>query len=130
MTPKTVRRLWFWGLWLLLPWPLIILGDGLVPPIRYTILALAASAVALAEGAGGPLPGLVAFFWGWALVTTLGTWIIARLAARLLATASEPVRSRCTLAALLLALLWSLLLEPYSTPFGRAATGGLLEILS
>jgi len=130
VTPAQTRWLWFAGLCLLLPWPQSIFGDALVPPVRYAILALAATAVTLREGAGGPEPLICLLFWAWTAGTAALSALLAWGVAHLLRGASPRARAACTLAPLALALLLALATAPYRTPFGRAPRGGLLEILS
>jgi len=130
MKHRTLRRLWFLGLWLLLPWPLSIIGDAFVPSARYALLAAAAASFALVEGAAGPVASIVALFVGVAAFTTLACWVIAWLMARLLVRLPMAQASAITWASLGTGLFVALFFEPYRTPFGRALTGGLLRVLS
>ena len=130
MQPRTLRRLWFVGFWLLMPWPLYIFGDAFVPAVRYLILGVVAATVAVAEGASGPVGGLVFLFLGMGLITTLACWAAAWLTSKLLIHFSVFTQRTVTLGGLGSALLFCLVFEPYATPFGRALTGGLLEVLS
>jgi hypothetical protein len=127
---RPIRRLWFGGLWLFLPWPLLIFSDALVPAVRYLLLGSVAASVAIAEGASGPVGMLVVLFLGMAALTTLGCWLLACLAAMLLGPL--PLRTQRTISwfCLAVALAASLVWEPYRTPFGRALAGGLLDVLS
>lgn len=130
MTPRMLRRIWFLGLWLLLPWPLSVIGHAFVPAVRYAILACAGSSVALTEGAAGPVGMIVALFVGVAILTTLACWVIAWSIAKLLARLPVTYASTITWACLGFGLFVALFFEPYRTPFGRALTGGLLQVLS
>jgi len=130
MKPRALRRVWFLGLWLLRPWPLTVVGDAFVPSVRYALLACAGSAVAFTEGAAGPVGLIVALFVGVALVTALACWIIAWAIARGLARIPVALATKLTWGCLGLGLLVALVFEPYRTPFGRALTGGLLQVLS
>ena len=130
MKPRMLRRAWFLGLWLLLPWPLSVIGDAFVPSVRYALLACAASSVALAEGAAGPVALIVALFVGIAILTTSACWVIAWAIAKLLARLPAAQASTITWACLGFGLIVALFFEPYRTPFGRALTGGLLQVLS
>jgi len=130
MGVRAIRRLWFLGAWLLLPWPMVIFGDIWVPAVRYAILAGVACAVALAEGAGGPVLALVFLFSAWAAVTTLGSWLFAWAVSKLLGLLPGRMAGVVTLAILLVGLVVTLVLTPYETRFGTARTGGLLDILS
>ena len=95
MTTHRIRWLWFVGLWLLAPWPwpLPAVADVFVPAARYALLASAAIAIVVAEGAAGPVALVVAVFTGWALVTTLGCWLVAWLGSRALALVSPRIRT-------------------------------------
>ena len=130
ISERATRRLWLIGLWLLLPWPVIVFGDVWVPAARYTALATAASAIAITQGAGGPVLGVTGLFVGWALATSLICWALAWGIARLLAML--PGRAPLVTTVLVLAggLLWALLLDPYTMRFGNTPSGGLLDLLS
>ncbi len=130
MTEANQRRLLFLGLWLTLPWPMLVFGDAFVPAVRYVLLAAAAAAVGLREGVAGSGPLLIGLFVAWALGTTLATWIVAWLVGRLLVWLGPRWRVACLLGILVGSLALSLLCTPYSTPFGRTPRGGLVEILS
>ncbi len=130
MSDTTLRRFLFLGLWLSLPWPMPIFQEAFVPAARYALLTGAALTVGLKEGVEGTGPLLIALFAGWALATTLVTWGIAWLGARILNVFEPRWRVACLLGLLLIGLSAGLFFEPYSTPFGRAERGGLLEILS
>jgi hypothetical protein len=130
MSTRAVRRLWFVGFFFLLPWSMVIYEGAWVPAVRYLILGSAASAIALMEGAAGPVGGLVFLFLAHAVVTTAFCWLLAWGIARLLERLSDRARDRITYSCLLAGLLIGLLFDPYHTPFGRALRGGLLEILS
>jgi hypothetical protein len=125
-----IRRLWFAGFFFLLPWSMVIYSGPWVPAVRFVILGGVASLVAVAEGAAGPVGGMVFLFLAHAVVTTIFCWVLAWIVARLLSRLPERLALRITFACLATGLAVSLLLDPYRTPFGRAARGGLLEILS
>ena len=130
MQPRTLRRLWFVGLWLLLPWPLHVFGDALVPAVRYLILGGVAATFAAAEGAAGPVGGIVVLFLGMGIATTFACWVAAWFLAKLLLAFSAPTQRIVTFGVLGAALVFCLACDPYATPFGRAPTGGLLDVLS
>ncbi len=130
LSTKARRRLLFWGFFFLLPWPIAFVGSGLVPAVRYVILAGVASAVAIAEGAAGPVSLVVALLVGWSLATTLGCWLLARISAWILDGMPPRLADLLCGAGLLIAVGVALIAAPYHTPFGRSARGGLLEILS
>ena len=130
MDVRSWRRLWFAGIWLLFPWPLLILQDAFVPAARYLLLGTVAATVAIAEGAAGPVGLLVVLFLGWGIGTSLLSWLLAWLVARVLSQLPSRIAisvSGCILGG---ALIWASFFEPYRTPFGRALRGGLLQVLS
>ena len=55
MHSPRLQRYWFAALWLLFPWPLLVLQDAFVPAARYVLLGGVAAIVAFAEGAAGPV---------------------------------------------------------------------------
>jgi hypothetical protein len=130
MNERSTRRLWWLGLWLMLPWPLALIGDAFVPASRYVMLGFVSAAVALLEGGSGPVAGIVALLLAMAVATTLACWLLAFGVARGLARLSNAQRRAITLGSLCVALLVCLVFEPYRTPFGRSLTGGLLDVLS
>ena len=130
MSRKALRRLWFAGLWLLLPWPMLVLGDALVPAARYLILGVTAAAVAITEGAAGPVGPLVGLFLGMGVMTTLGCWLIAWGVARALDPLPPHLQRTITWVCLVGGLLIALSLDPYRTSFGREPNGDLMDVLS
>lgn len=130
MTTRGLRRLWFLGLWLMLPWPLVVFSDGFVPAVRYAILATATTLLAVTEGAGGPVGMIMGLFVGYAVATTLCCWVLAWGISRMLARLPAATGRNVSLAVLGAGLIVSLLFEPYTTPFGRGLHGGLLQVLS
>jgi hypothetical protein len=126
---RTARWLWFASFFLLLPFPMLVF-DPFVPAVRYVILAAAALVVLLAEGGAGPVPGIVLLFSLHALVYTAVAWLLAWGVTRLFARVEPRAAAPAGYLVLAAGLAVALLCEPYRTPFGRAATGGLLEILS
>lgn len=130
MRDHSIRRIWFAGLWLLLPWPLMVFADAFVPAVRYAVLMTVVGTVAVAEGASGPGGLMFGLFAVMAVLTTLGCWLLAWAIEKALSGFSPATRRTITWLCLALALLVSLWFDPYHTPFGRAPEGGLLEILS
>jgi len=126
---RTARWLCFIGLFLLLPWPMLVF-DAFVPAVRYVILAGAALAVLLVEGGAGPVPGIVLLFCLHAVVYTAVAWILSWAATRLVSQASPRALAPLTWIALAAGFTIALVLEPDRTSFGHRATGGLLDILS
>ena len=127
---RVLGWIWFGAIFLLVPWPWIGLGYSFVPAVRYTMLAFAGLAVAVAEGAQGPAPIIIGLFCLAALLFTGLSWLLARIAIKLLERAAPRLRIGLTLSCIGLALLLALTTEPYQTPYGHAKRGGLIEILS
>jgi hypothetical protein len=130
LNSRTLRRIWFLGLWLLLPWPIFVFGDAFVPAVRYALLGAVTLAIAVAEGAAGPVGLILVLFTLMTAGTTLACWLLAWVTAKLLGNLPAPAQRAITFGALAFALVCALLFEPYRTSFGRALTGGLLEVLS
>lgn len=112
--------------------PLPMLGpfDAFMPAARYLLLALAAAAVALAEGAAGPVPGILALFAGHALVGLLLAGGLGWIAARLTRPLSAGARRLVVLGVCGALLAGAVAFEVYRTPFGRTPTANLLGVLS
>jgi len=127
---RQARWLLFFALALTLPTPMLVAFDALVPPIRYVILAGAALSVALAEGAAGPVPGIILLLVAHAAVYLLLAWLGAWLAAHLLRPFSPRARGRTAFGVVVLLLFLSLAFALYRTPFGHARTANLLGVLS
>lgn len=125
-----LRRLWFAGIWLLFPWPLLVLQDASVPAVRYLLLGVVAATVAIAEGAAGPVGLLVVLFLGWGIGTSFCSWLLAWAISRLLGKLPKSAALSLSFGSLAVALVWALFFEPYRTLFGRALKGGLLQVLS
>jgi len=130
MSVRQARWLLFLALALTVPTPMLLVFDALVPPIRYVILAAASLAVALAEGAAGPVPGIILLMAGHAVLYLLLAWLVAWLAARLLRGLTPARRRTAVLGAVGALLFFSLAFALYHTPFGRAPTGNLLGVLT
>jgi hypothetical protein len=130
MNARSIRRLWFAGLWLLFPWPLLIFSDCFVPAVRYLLLGSVAATVGLAEGASGPVGLVTLLLLGMAALTTLGCWLMAWMISKLLARLPIGAQRAISWACIAAAFAASLVFEPYRTPFGRTLTGGLLAVLS
>jgi hypothetical protein len=114
---------------LALPFPAVGPFGGFVPALHNVALFAATAAVALVEGAAGPVRGILVLF----AVNMLGTLALCALVAwrgaRVLA--SLPPRTRAVIAlGLCAALLAASLAFPlYDTPFGREPYANLLGVL-
>jgi len=113
-----------------LPVPMWGPFGAFVPAVRYAILLAAGGAVALAEGAAGPVPGILLLFGVHALAATGVAGLAAWIASRALAPLAPRTRGWTVWAACAALLLLALAIELYRTPFGRAPASGLLGILS
>lgn len=130
MTPRAARR-WLWlGFALMLPFPVLGPFGGFLPAARHATLFAATAAIAIVEGAAGPVQGILLFFGVHLLATLLLTWLLAWLASRALAPLSDSMRRNVVWGAVAVMLLCALAFEPYETPFGRAPTANLLGVLS
>lgn len=130
MSRRAIFWLVFGALVLALPVPMLGPFESLVPPVRYAILLGAASAVALAEGAAGPVPLILALLAA-NLVVSLGAagvaaWIVSRA---LGALRSPALRGGLAVGAVLTGLALAASLPVYETGFGRAPTASLLGVL-
>ena len=123
-------RTWLWlGALLLVPLPMLALDAALVPVVRFLLLGGACVAVLLVEGGGGVTESIAALLLVHTAVYAGLLWAAAWLIARSLARLSGSARRALVLGILGLALLLALTTEPYRTPFGHAARGGLLDVL-
>lgn len=130
MTPRAARR-WLWlGLALMLPFPVLGPFGGFMPAARHAILFAATGAIAVVEGAAGPVLGILLVFGAHLLATLLLTWLLAWVASRALAPLSDAMRRNLVLGVVAALLVCALVFEPYETPFGRAPTANLLGVLS
>ena len=129
MSTRSTGWLLFAVLALALPFPAVGPFGGFVPAVHHVALFAATAAVAVVEGAGGPVKLILVLFSVHVVATLalcgLAAWLVARLSRPL------PPRTRAALAlALCAALLAAALAFPiYDTPFGRAPTANLLGVL-
>lgn len=114
----------------MLPWPMFVFSDAVVPAVRYGLLAAVAFAMAVTQGAAGPVALIVLLFTLTAVGTTAACWLLAWGVAKLLGRLPAGARWAITFLSLAVALWSVLVFEPYRTSFGRALTGGLLDVLS
>jgi hypothetical protein len=129
----SVRAAWGWlffALALMLPFPVLGPFGGFVPPVRHLILLAATGAVAVTEGAAGPVPGILKLFAIHAVVTLALVGALAWGASRALAALSPRARRGVVWAAIAAMLVLALAFEPYETSFGRAPTANLIGVLS
>jgi hypothetical protein len=127
---RTARWLLFLAFALTLPLPMLGPFAALVPAVRYAILFSAAAAVAVAEGAAGPVPAVLTLLGLHALAGLLGCGLAAWLAGVLLARLSPRARRGLVLGAGFALLAAASAFELYRTPFGRAPRASLWGVLS
>lgn len=118
----------FAALFLLAPLPILVF-EGSVPLARICLLAAVSVAVALREGASGPVGMIVGLLVGHALVYLLLVFVAARLAARglrrLPQTPAIVLLGACVAAGAAVALV----AQPYVTPFGLEPRANLRQAL-
>ena len=130
MSVRAARWLLFASLVLTLPFPAVGPFEAFVPPIRYAILVGAATLLAVAEGAAGPVVMITLLLVGNLLLSLAAAWIAAWVASRALGVLrSAKLRGGLALAAVCVALALGASLPIYRTAFGRAPTADLLGVL-
>lgn len=115
--PRTPRRiLWIASLFLV-PVPLWIFAMALVPTARLVELAIIVLITIAVEGPGGVGPLILALFLGhaalYAILLWMATWLLCMIVDKIYRPALGPL---CALL-ILGAVLWSLSLPVYTTPF-------------
>jgi hypothetical protein len=130
MSVRAARWWLFAALALVLPFPGIGPFGGFVPAVRFLILTAVTAAVAVTEGAAGPVPGMLLLFAVQAVGTLLVVLGIAWVVSRALAPLSPGVRRGLVWGAIVVMVVLALVFEPYETSFGRAPTANLLGVLS
>jgi hypothetical protein len=129
LSTRSTRWLLFAVLIVALPLPAVGPFGGFAPALHHVALFAATAAVAVVEGAAGPVSRILVLFGVHALVTVALCAIAAWLGARGLASRSPRARAAVALA-LCGALLAATLAFPlYDTPFGREPTANLLGVL-
>ena len=116
-------RACYWTLWLLLGFvlPLPLLGpfDALVPVARFIMLFGFSAAVAIAEGAAGPVPLILLLFAAHALSGLALCALIAWGGARGLSGLTSSGRRALVAVVVLGAVGFVTAFDFYRTPFGR-----------
>ena len=129
MSEKAARRTLFVAGLLLVPFPVLLLGPGLVPPARHLLLGLVGYTLAVAEGAS-PVgltisTAFVLQALAYGLVVWLGAWVLARGLAQL----APHTRLRLTLLTVMVAAGLAFSQPVYHTPFSaKTAHSNLLEL--
>ncbi len=117
------------GLAVLLPLPLMIF-DGSIPLVRIYTLAAVSVAVALTEGAAGPVAMITGIFVAHAVVYSCLVTVLAKVGARAMRHLPAGVALAVIAAVLATGLGFALFTEPYLTPFGLTPRSNLLGVLS
>lgn len=130
MSVRTARWLLFIVLALTIPLPLLGPFPVLAPAARYLILACVTAAVALAEGASGPVPLILLLFAGHTVLYLGLEWLIAWLTARSLSNLSPGMRRGLVLSACGALLILFIAFDFYRTPFGKLPRSNLLGLFS
>ena len=130
MSVRAARWLLFGVFALTVPAPLLGPFDAFAPAVRYLLLASVTGAIAVVEGAAGPVPGILALFALHALVYLVLAWLGAWLVARLTRRFSPAARRAAVFAISGALLLAALVFDLYRTPFGPRPTSNLLGVLS
>jgi len=130
MSARAIRWLLFGFLVLALPFPMLGPFEVLVPPVRYAILLAAAAAVALAEGAAGPVPWILGLLALNLVLSLAAAWVAAWAISRALGALRSPaLRGVLVLGAVCAGLALAACLPIYETGFGRAPVANLLGLL-
>ena len=112
-----------------LPFPAVGPFGGFVPAVHHVALFAATAAIAVVEGAAGPVKMILVLFAVHVVATLalcgLAAWLFAWLTRRL----SPRTRAALALAFCALLLGVAFAFPIYDTPFGRAPTASLLGVL-
>ncbi len=129
MRASACRDLLWLSLILVVPLPIHLAGDALVPVARMLLLAGVCLAMIAVEGAGSVAALLAAGFLVFAGLYASVLWVACHLLTRATAGVRDTARTAATLGFAALALAAAIATEPYITPFGTAARGNLLQVL-
>ncbi|MED5262868.1 MAG: hypothetical protein VX574_10785 [Myxococcota bacterium] len=110
---------------LVLPLPLLGPFDALVPVVRFVLLLGASSAVAIQEGAAGPVPMIVLLFAAHAVVGLVACVLLASLATGGLSHLAPGTRRVLVGVFVFGAVILASVFDFYQTPFGRAPESNL-----
>ena len=131
MSARTARILLFVLIFTVVPLPMVFLGEGWVPGVRYLLFSGVVSAVMAVGGGAGPVPAILLVFTLHAVVAAALSFLIAHvLAFGVLRRLPPRAAGAVTLAAIVIGLGVALAFDLYQTPFGRAPRSNLIGILS
>jgi hypothetical protein len=128
MSPTTSRWLIVALFLFAVPWPMLGPFSAFVPAARYVMLAIAAAAIGLSEGAAGVLPMVIGLLVAQAIGTFLLAIVVGRFVARMLIPLSPRMRALCVSALGGGGLLYALTVDVYRTTFGDRDTATLLGV--
>jgi hypothetical protein len=130
MSARAIRWLFFGFLALALPFPMLGPFEAFVPPVRYAILLGAGAAVALAEGAAGPVSLILVLLAINLVVSLAAAWVAAWAASRVLGAVPSPaLRRGLAVGVVCVGLALATIVPIYETAFGRAPTANLPGLL-
>ena len=129
MSTRSTRFLLFAVLAFALPFPAVGPFGGFVPAVHHVALFAATAAVAVVEGAAGPVKMILVLFGVHVVATLTLCALAAWLAARLLAPLPPRARAVVVLGLCAALIAASLAFPLYDTPFGREPTANLLGVL-
>jgi len=129
MQARAARR-WLWlGALLAFPVPVLVFGPGRVPPLFLAELGAVGAALGLLEGGQGNVFAISAVLLGQAVLWGGLLWLLAWLAARIIARLGARGLRRATLAILALGLALASALPIYENPFAaRVSRATLLGV--
>ena len=129
MSTRSTRWLLFAVLVIALPLPALGPFGGFAPALHNAALFAATAAVAVVEGAAGPVGKILVLFAVNAAATLALCALAAWLCARLCAPLSPRARAAVALGVCAVLLAVSLAFPLYETPFGREPIANLLGVL-
>jgi len=130
MSVRTTRWLLFLVFAITVPLPLLGPLYAFAPAARYGILASVTAAVAITEGASGPVPLIFLLFALHAVIYLVLEWLFAWLMARGLSRLSSTSQRALVFAICGVLLVGSVALDLYRTPFGTLPRSNLLGLFS
>ena len=129
MNPLILRWLIFAVLMFLAPVPYFLVEMGRVPPARLLQLTGYLLALIVAEGGQGAVVQAALLIGAQAFGYTVAVFVLADALARRLARMRPPVATAVTVGVISCAVVCSLLMRPYSTPFRiEASENGLIGV--
>lgn len=129
MSRTTARRVLWAAALLLIPVPLLALGDAFVPTARLLELGLVVLVTIFVEGSGGVAPQLLALFFSHVLVYAALLWLAAGALTWAIHRTAPAALGTLTGAAVLAGILWTASVPVYDTPFhARLPHATLLEV--